>query len=56
MEQTEKKLSEFTTTELKSIAYDQLAQIEVAQNNLRNINAELVRRAKPAEEKEEKTE
>jgi len=40
----DRQLSEFQTVELKALAYDQLAQIEVAQNNLRAINQELSRR------------
>ena len=40
----EKKVEELSVVELKSVAYDQLAQIELAQNNLRAINQELAKR------------
>ena len=40
----EKQLSDLTTVELKALAYDQMAQIEFAQNNLRAINQELSKR------------
>lgn len=43
MEQT--NISQVGTVELKALAYDQMAQIELAQNNLRVINQELSRRA-----------
>jgi hypothetical protein len=39
-----KKLSEYTDIELKAIAYDELQKLQSAQNNLRIINEELVRR------------
>lgn len=42
MEQT--NISNIGTTELKALAYDQMIQIELAQNNLRVINQELSRR------------
>jgi hypothetical protein len=41
----EKQLSDLTVVELKAIAYDQMAQIELAQNNLRVVNQELSRRS-----------
>lgn len=40
----DKQLSELNIIELKAIAYDQLAQIEMAQSNLRAINQELNKR------------
>lgn len=40
----ERQISDLTTVELKAIAYDQMAQIELAQNNLRAINQELSKR------------
>ena len=43
----EKQISDFTTVELKALAYDQMAQIELAQNNLRIINQELSTRLNP---------
>jgi hypothetical protein len=38
-------ISQVNTIELKALAYDQMAQIEMAQANLRTINQELARRA-----------
>lgn len=43
----EKKLSDLTVVELKALAYDQVAQIEFCQNNLRVINQELSQRLQP---------
>lgn len=40
----ENQLSKFTLTELKALAYDQLAQIELSQNNMRLINQEMSNR------------
>lgn len=40
----DKQLSDLTVVELKALAYDQMAQLELAQNNLRVINQELSRR------------
>jgi hypothetical protein len=42
----EKPVSSLSTIELKALAYDQLVQIELAQNNLKTINQELVVRSK----------
>lgn len=42
MEQT--NVSQLDTTQLKALAYDQMVQIELCQNNLRAINQELGRR------------
>lgn len=42
MEQT--NISQVSTVELKALAYDQISQIELCQNNLRVINQELARR------------
>jgi hypothetical protein len=42
MEQT--NISQVATVELKALAYDQISQIELCQNNLRVINQELSRR------------
>lgn len=47
----EKPLSEFTVTELKAIAYDQMAQIELSQRNLQTINQELSKRMPPPVQK-----
>ncbi len=51
-----KTLSELTEIELKAAAYDNLAQMEQAQANLKVINEELGRRVKniPQEIKSEK--
>lgn len=43
----ERQLSDISTVELKALAYDQLAQLEMIQNNLRTLNQELSRRANP---------
>lgn len=40
----EKQISDLTTIELKALAYDQMAQLELSQNNLRIINQELSKR------------
>lgn len=40
----QKSISEFTLVELKALAYDQMAQIELSQNNLKIINQEFSRR------------
>lgn len=40
----ERQLQDLTVVELKAIAYDQMAQIELSQNNLRVVNQELSRR------------
>ena len=40
-----KQLNEYSITELKAIAYDQLTSIERSQQVLRTINEELNRRA-----------
>ena len=40
----ERQLSDLTVVELKALAYDQMAQLDMIQNNLRVINQELSRR------------
>ncbi len=40
----EKKLSDLTVVELKSLAYDELAKLENAQQNLRVLNQEIAKR------------
>ena len=40
----EKKLSDLTVVELKSLAYDELAKLESAQQNLRILNQEIGKR------------
>ena len=40
----EKKLSDLTVVELKSLAYDELAKLETAQQNLRILNQEINKR------------
>ena len=40
----EKKLSDLTVLELKSLAYDELAKLETAQQNLRILNQEINKR------------
>jgi hypothetical protein len=43
----EKKISDLTVIELKSLAYDELAKIELCQNNLRALNQEITNRLQP---------
>lgn len=45
----EKQLKDFTDIELKAMAYDHIAQLQVLQNNLNAINQELARRLQPAQ-------
>jgi hypothetical protein len=40
----EKKLSDLTVVELKSLAYDELAKLENAQKNLKILNQEINKR------------
>lgn len=40
----EKKLSDLTVVELKSLAYDELAKLENAQQNLKVLNQEINKR------------
>lgn len=42
----EKKLEELSDIELKALAYDTLAQIQIHQQNLQAINNELAKRIK----------
>lgn len=46
----EKKLSDLTVVELKSLAYDELARIEQAQSNLRILNQEIGNRIQQAQQ------
>ena len=43
-------ITQMSDTDLKALAYDQMAQIELSQANLRAINGELEKRRQPAEE------
>ncbi len=43
----EKQISEFTLVELKSMAYDQISQLEICKNNLNVLNQEIARRLSP---------
>lgn len=43
----ETQISNLTVVELKALAYDQLAQIELCQQNLRLINQELAKKFQP---------
>lgn len=40
----ERKISDLTIVELKSLAYDELARLEAAQANLRILNQEIANR------------
>lgn len=46
----EKKLSDLTVIELKSLAYDELARLEAAQSNLRILNQEIANRAQQTQQ------
>ena len=46
----EKKLSDLTVVELKSLAYDELARIEQSQSNLRVLNQEINNRAQQTQQ------
>jgi len=46
----EKKLSDLTVVELKSLAYDELARLEAAQANLRVLNQEIANRVQQAQQ------
>jgi hypothetical protein len=49
-----KELKDFSEVELKAASYDQLANIERCQENIKAINQELTRRSQaPVEEKKE---
>lgn len=41
----ETNISQLSTTELKALAYDQMVQFDVIQNNLRILNQELAKRS-----------
>lgn len=40
----ERKITDLTVVELKSLAYDELTKIELCQNNLRLLNQEITNR------------
>jgi hypothetical protein len=46
----EKKLSDLTVIELKSLAYDELARVEQSQANLRILNQEINNRIQQAQQ------
>lgn len=48
MEQNQVNLSQLSDVQLKALAYDELAKVELAQSNLRVLNQELNNRAKNA--------
>jgi hypothetical protein len=54
MEQNQVNLSQLSDVQLKALAYDELAKVEIAQSNLRVINQELANRAKAASENNQK--
>jgi hypothetical protein len=45
----ERKLQDLSDIELKALAYDTLAQLQLLQNNLNTINGELGRRSQQAQ-------
>lgn len=46
----ENQLAKLSVTELKALVYDELAKIEVAQNNVRILNQELRNRLQPPQQ------
>jgi hypothetical protein len=46
----EKKLSDLTVVELKSLAYDELDRLEAAQSNLRVLNQEIGNRVQQTQQ------
>jgi len=46
----EKKLSDLTVIELKSLAYDELARVDQSQSNLRILNQEINNRIQQAQQ------
>jgi len=51
----EKKLSDLTVVELKSLAYDELARIEQSQSNLRVLNQEINNRAQQSQQTQQES-
>ena len=51
----EKKLSDLTVVELKSLAYDELARIERSQSNLRVLNQEINNRAQQSQQTQQES-
>ncbi len=45
----QKTIKDFTITELKAMAFEQIQQMEISQNNLKAINQELASRETPRE-------
>jgi hypothetical protein len=51
----EKKLSDLTIVELKSLAYDELSRLESAQSNLRILNQEIANRVQQSQQSQQVT-
>jgi hypothetical protein len=51
----EKKLSDLTVVELKSLAYDELARIEQSQSNLRVLNQEINNRVQQSQQTQQES-
>jgi hypothetical protein len=51
----ERKLSDLTIVELKSLAYDELARLETAQSNLRILNQEIANRVQQIQQSQQGT-
>jgi len=49
----ERKLSDLTIVELKSLAYDELARLESAQSNLRILNQEIANRVQQIQQSQQ---
>ena len=51
----EKKLSDLTVVELKSLAYDELARIEQSQSNLRVLTQEINNRVQQSQQTQQES-
>ena len=51
----EKKLSDLTVVELKSLAYDELARIDQSQSNLRVLNQEINNRVQQSQQTQQES-
>lgn len=56
IENVQKKFEELSVQELKALAYDQFATLEVTQKNLKIINNRIAELSKPATAEEVRTE
>lgn len=49
----ERKITDLTVVELKSLAYDELSKIELFQNNLRLLNQEISNRIQAQQQQQQ---